>query len=159
MIGIPPQDMQDIFFATQQIPSKDNRGDKIYVTRLKLKWYQKNPKSGKWEGFVRETSEEEQNDYKSGKTTYPRLFEVMGESYGSWEILDEPEMKRRGVKIPTFSSMRVSERLPHFIRERLRDTHGHWVVQHDFFNHDGLTQDGIVEAFEEFAAKEKLSFF
>jgi type I restriction enzyme M protein len=43
--------------------------------------------------------------------------------------------------------------------ERLRDAHGHWVVQHDFFNHDGLTQDGIAEAFEEFAAKEKLSFF
>jgi type I restriction enzyme M protein len=41
----------------------------------------------------------------------------------------------------------------------LRDTHGHWVVQHDFFNHDGLTQDGIAEAFQEFAAKEKLSFF
>jgi len=41
----------------------------------------------------------------------------------------------------------------------LRDSHGHWVVQHDFFNHDGLTQDGIAEAFEEFAAKEKLSFF
>lgn len=41
----------------------------------------------------------------------------------------------------------------------LRDTHGHWVVQHDFFNHDGLTQDGIAEAFEEFARKEKLSFF
>lgn len=41
----------------------------------------------------------------------------------------------------------------------LRDTHGHWVVQHDLFNHDGLTQDGIAEAFEEFAAKEKLSFF
>lgn len=43
--------------------------------------------------------------------------------------------------------------------ERLRDTHGHWVVQHDFFNHDGLTQDGIAEAFAEFAAREKLSFF
>ena len=42
---------------------------------------------------------------------------------------------------------------------RLRDTHGHWVVQHDLFNHDGLTQDGIAEAFEEFAAKEHLSFF
>lgn len=41
----------------------------------------------------------------------------------------------------------------------LRDTHGHWVVQHDFFNHDGLTQDGIAEAFAEFAAKEQLSFF
>ena len=68
-----------IFFATQQIPSKDNRGDKIYVK----------------------------------------------DADG----------------------------------DRLRDTHGHWVVQHDFFNHDGLTQDGIAEAFEEFAAKEKLSFF
>lgn len=41
----------------------------------------------------------------------------------------------------------------------LRDAHGHWVVQHDLFNHDGLTEDGIAEAFAEFAAKEKLSFF
>lgn len=41
----------------------------------------------------------------------------------------------------------------------LRDTHGHYVVQHDLFNHDGLTQDGIAEAFEEFAKREKLSFF
>jgi len=41
----------------------------------------------------------------------------------------------------------------------LRDTHGHWVVQHDLFNHDGLTADGIAEAFAEFAKKEKLSFF
>ena len=42
---------------------------------------------------------------------------------------------------------------------RLRDTHGHWVVQHDLFNHDGLTQDGIAEAFQQFAQKERLSFF
>ena len=41
----------------------------------------------------------------------------------------------------------------------LRDSHGHWVVQHDLFNHDGLTQDGIAEAFVEFASSEKLSFF
>jgi type I restriction enzyme M protein len=41
----------------------------------------------------------------------------------------------------------------------LRDTHGHWVIQHDLFNHDGLTKDGIAEAFIEFAAKEKLGFF
>jgi len=41
----------------------------------------------------------------------------------------------------------------------LRDTHGHWVIQHDLFNHEGLTQDGIAEAFREFASKEKLSFF
>lgn len=42
---------------------------------------------------------------------------------------------------------------------RLRDTHGHWVVQHDLFNHDDLTQDGIAEAFIEFASRERLSFF
>ena len=41
----------------------------------------------------------------------------------------------------------------------LRDDHGHWVVQHDLFNHDDLTDDGIAEAFAEFAKKEKLSFF
>lgn len=41
----------------------------------------------------------------------------------------------------------------------LRDTHGHFVVAHDLFNHDGLTEDGIAEAFEEFARKEGLSFF
>src|ERR1700730_8083321 len=41
----------------------------------------------------------------------------------------------------------------------LRDNHGHWVVQHDLFNHDGLTRDGIAEAFAEFAKKERLSFF
>ncbi|WP_414431889.1 N-6 DNA methylase [Alcanivorax sp. IL2] len=41
----------------------------------------------------------------------------------------------------------------------LRDTHGHFVVKHDLFNHDGLTEDGIAEAFEEFAHEERLSFF
>jgi type I restriction enzyme M protein len=41
----------------------------------------------------------------------------------------------------------------------MRDTHGHFIVAHDLFNHDGLTSDGIAEAFQEFALKEKLSFF
>lgn len=40
----------------------------------------------------------------------------------------------------------------------LLDTHGHLIVKHDLFNHDGITQDGIAEAFIEFAKKEKLSF-
>ncbi|AQW89710.1 N-6 DNA methylase [Elizabethkingia anophelis] len=43
--------------------------------------------------------------------------------------------------------------------EYLLDTHGHLMVKHDLFNHDGLTKDGIAEAFIEFAKKEKLSFF
>lgn len=41
----------------------------------------------------------------------------------------------------------------------LRDAHNHLIVDHDLFNHNGLTQDGIAEAFIEFAKKEKLSFF
>mgnify|MGYP006278277171 CR=1 FL=1 len=39
------------------------------------------------------------------------------------------------------------------------DSHKHLIVKHDLFNHAGLTQDGIAEAFIEFAKKEKLSFF
>jgi type I restriction enzyme M protein len=39
------------------------------------------------------------------------------------------------------------------------DMHQHLIVKHDLFNHDGLTQDGIAEAFAEFAKKERLSFF
>jgi len=40
----------------------------------------------------------------------------------------------------------------------LLDKYGHLFVKHDLFNHDGLTQDGIAEAFTEFAKKEGLSF-
>jgi type I restriction enzyme M protein len=39
------------------------------------------------------------------------------------------------------------------------DRWGHPIVKHDLFNTDGLTQDGIAEAFSEFAKKEQLSFF
>ncbi len=39
------------------------------------------------------------------------------------------------------------------------DGHGHLVVQQDLYNHDGITGDGIAEAFAEFAKKEGLSFF
>ncbi|MCV6607867.1 MAG: SAM-dependent methyltransferase, partial [Campylobacterales bacterium] len=69
----PKKDDYNIFFATQQSPSKDNSGDKIYVKNL----------------------------------------------------LDE---------------------------------HNHLIVDHDLFNHEGQTKDGIAEAFAEFAKKENLSF-
>ena len=48
---------------------------------------------------------------------------------------------------------------PQDLDEYLLDTHGHLIVKHDLFNHDGLTKDGIAEAFNEFTKKEKLSFF
>lgn len=49
--------------------------------------------------------------------------------------------------------------VPNNLDEYLLDTHGHLIIKHDLFNHDGLTKDGIAEAFAEFAKKEKLSFF
>lgn len=48
---------------------------------------------------------------------------------------------------------------PQAFDEYLLDTHGHLIVKHDLFNHDGLTKDGIAEAFSEFAKREKFSFF
>lgn len=41
----------------------------------------------------------------------------------------------------------------------VRDAHNHPIVDHDLYNHEGLTQDGIAEAFIEFAKREGLSFF
>ena len=43
--------------------------------------------------------------------------------------------------------------------EIVLDSHNHFIVDHDLYNHDGMTQDGIAEAFIEFAKKEGLSFF
>lgn len=51
------------------------------------------------------------------------------------------------------------ETKPSNLDEYLLDSHGHLIVKHDLFNHDGMTQDGIAEAFAEFAKKERLSFF
>lgn len=154
----PKEDDYNIFFATQRLPSKDNRGDKIYVSRLKLRWFEKDKKTGEWTGIKRDATDEDHAAYKADPSSYPRLFEVMGD-YGITTIMDEEQMRKKGIKIPDHPTLRVQERAPWFFSERLRDDHGHWVVQHDFFNHDGKTQGGIAEAFHEFAAKEKLSFF
>ena len=56
-------------------------------------------------------------------------------------------------------SMSYYETTPKDNNEYLLDSHGHLIVKHDLFNHDGLTKDGIAEAFAEFAKKEGLSFF
>lgn len=38
------------------------------------------------------------------------------------------------------------------------DEHNHLIVKHDLFNHEGLTEDGIAEAFADFAREQGLSF-
>jgi type I restriction enzyme M protein len=47
---------------------------------------------------------------------------------------------------------------PKDLDEYVLDSHDHLIVKHDLYNHDGKTQDGIAEAFLEFAKKENLSF-
>lgn len=41
---------------------------------------------------------------------------------------------------------------------RLRDAHHHFIVQHDLYNHEGLTHDGVAEEFCLFAYQEGMSF-
>jgi len=43
--------------------------------------------------------------------------------------------------------------------QKKQDGHNHFIVDHDLYNHEGMTEDGIAEAFIEFAKKEGLSFF
>ena len=73
------------------------------------------------------------------KEDYPIFFATM----------QEPSKDNSGDKI----FVKDKEGLP------ILDTHGHLIVKHDLFNHEGMTEDGIAEAFAEFAKKEHLSFF
>lgn len=67
--------------------------------------------------------------------------------------MQEPSKDNSGDKIYRNTIDKDGNNVP------LLDSHGHLIVKHDLFNHDGLTQDGIAEAFAEFAKKERLSFF
>ena len=67
--------------------------------------------------------------------------------------MQEPSKDNSGDKIYRNTTNEEGENVP------LLDSHGHLIVKHDLFNHDDLTEDGIAEAFAEFAKKEKLSFF
>lgn len=67
--------------------------------------------------------------------------------------MQEPSKDNSGDKIYRNTTDEDGNNVP------LLDTHRHLIVKHDLFNHDGLTQDGIAEAFAEFAKKEGLSFF
>ncbi|MFW5850991.1 MAG: N-6 DNA methylase [Bacteroidota bacterium] len=65
---------------------------------------------------------------------------------------------------PVQGEMELQDSIVHYVAtpkdldEFVLDSHDHLIVKHDLFNHDGKTQDGIAEAFIEFAKKENLSF-
>ena len=65
---------------------------------------------------------------------------------------------------PVQGEMELQDSVVHYVAtpkdldEYVLDSHDHLIVKHDLYNHDGKTQDGIAEAFLEFAKKENLSF-
>lgn len=83
----------------------------------------------------------------SGEKIFVRKkdFPLSAKKTKNEELVDEP--------------VDVYDETPKNLEDFLLDTHGHLIVKHDLFNHDGLTKDGIAEAFIEFAKKEHLSFF
>lgn len=148
----------NIFFATQRIPSKDTSGDKIYYDDPFVRYLVDDDAEptelAETEFLARFGSYEEATIYsvpgkKKGEPAASMTeAEIIAESGSVGAFMDERKLSSlTSIKHPT-----------RFIRRRT-DSHGHWIVQHDFFNHEGLTKDGIAEAFVEFAAKEKLSFF
>lgn len=101
------------------------------------------------------------------KSDYPIFFATMQEPSkdNSGEKIyvkkkDYPNSARKTQnEEPVEEPIDVYDANPINLEEYLLDTHDHLIVKHDLFNHDGLTKDGIAEAFVEFAKKEQLSFF
>ena len=75
------------------------------------------------------------------------------------DLIPNPEMFIKELLSSTDVMERADNEETTALDDFLLDQHGHLIVKHDLFNHDGLTKDGIAEAFAEFAKKERLSFF
>lgn len=103
------------------------------------------------------------------KDDYPIFFATMQEpskdNSGEKIYVKQPLNAQEKPMMPIEQAKGVSDIIDYYDTtpkknsEYLLDSHGHLIVKHDLFNHDGLTQDGIAEAFAEFAKRERLSFF
>ncbi len=142
----PKREDYNIFFATQMLPSKDNSGEKIYVEEsyICIRQY-KNDKQilseeelSQEQFFIRYKSLEEANFIKLDNAC------ITKEKYNNLNEKDKKRVIRQEASV---------------LKRPLLDSHGHMIVKHDLFNHEGLTQDGITEAFIEFAKSENLSFW
>lgn len=153
----PKQDDYNIFFATQQKSGKDNSGDKIYikqdyVTMTDICEFEE-------KGLVTTTYTRQEFIEKFGSIEeatqyycYPLTRMINGIQYRE---LDDDLKKKCDKKV------RSEE-----FSKRVLDSHGHLVVDHDLYKQSYMEgeetiylEDGIAEAFAEFAKKEGLSFF
>lgn len=140
----PKRDDYPIFFATMREPSKDNSGRKIYravrhcmppeevdeIEQLQAKWREIDREQ--------EALLAKERKGKLDEWGRERLAEIAAVREASTEEIEKTKID---------------------LDAPMLDSHGHLIVKHDLFNHDGLTGDGIAEAFAEFAKKEGLSFF
>ena len=127
----PRQDDYPIFFATMKEPSKDNSGDKIYLKRKDV---------------VTTSTVIPEGVIGNPDSTAGCPIEALGHDISCGKPVAAEVINHY-------------EATPKDLNDFVLDAHEHLIVKHDLFNHDGLTQDGIAEAFIEFAKKEKLSFF
>lgn len=158
----PKVDNYNIFFATMKMPSKDNSGNKIYWKQTVISYvenheiveYSESEFNEKHGSIAKATYYLPLDEYKKNKDQIKEKNDdfmlnlhgvINGDEYAKLDV--EEQAKYVNLKMP------VIEQRP------LLDSHGHLIVKHDLFNHDGLTEDGIAEAFAEFAKREGLSFF
>ncbi|MHB9140936.1 MAG: hypothetical protein ACYC25_03570 [Paludibacter sp.] len=99
-------------------------------------------------------SMQEPSKDNSGEKIYIRKRDLPN-VYKVEPIVPQPVQGELELKEPEIQYVKTVQNLDEYVL----DTHGHLIIKHDLFNHDGLTRDGIAEAFAEFAKKEQLSFF
>lgn len=116
------------------------------------------------EGFADNISIEEFLELDENDRLHYKEVSILGENLHNEISLEEYNTIDKADRKYYLVAEEVFERT-----ERVKDTHGHIFVRHDLFNHDPAmdnpnpnniySQDGIAEAFAEFAKKEGLSFF
>ncbi|WP_233709719.1 N-6 DNA methylase [Helicobacter salomonis] len=140
----PKQEDYNIFFATMREPSKNNSGDKIYVKQESIK--------------IERTTEGQ-------TTTQEYSLKDFDTQYTSLEAANFIEFEGRKISQEGYQKLKPEQQRQATIQSAilesrpLLDQHRHLIVKHDLFNHEGLTQDGIAEAFIEFAKSEGLNFW
>lgn len=158
----PKKEDYPIFFATMQEPSKDNSGEKIYLTQNFVRFFE----GGKIvelleEEFIDKYGSIKENTIWMSKQLYAEHKNHFVDFSNAKDALllgaiDDNEYQMLNKKE---QDEYINLFTPILEKRYKLDSHGHLIVKHDLFNHDGLTQDGIAEAFIEFAKKEQLSFF
>lgn len=142
----PRREDYNIFFATQNLPSKDNSGKKIYAkTQVVI--------------ITRKAQNKENTESKTLTLAEFRSQYQSIEEANFLELNGKKVTQIQYEKLDKKDKQKIIIQRAFIAEQPLLDSHGHLIVKHDLYNHDGLTQDGIAEAFIEFAKSEKLSFW